>query len=290
MQIKDMVLKLKGADKSGLKSSTNSEGVQYPYMGGLGSGSTPLWDANLAGGRSDQGFIGGTSGNTTPRVQEPVVAVVEEVDGNKEWVAQVEPGVDVTFVSLPDGGNDLRRIRFNRDMFDKWQAQVWWGENFDRLRELYNVQTFNRQALNNITPPPSEDEQRDSAAYWRLHTGGDIPMAGWFNDSAERNQYYNPARFTMGQGSSSQQQIHAAGSSMEASRTSSKDELSFSNASEIESEWLEQVEPGVFVTIRQLPDGSKEIRRIRFSRQRFGDEEARKWWEDNRERVNAEFL
>jgi hypothetical protein len=43
-------------------------------------------------------------------------------------------------------------------MFDKWQAQVWWGENFDRLRELYNVQTFNRQALNNTTPPPSEDE------------------------------------------------------------------------------------------------------------------------------------
>jgi hypothetical protein len=43
-------------------------------------------------------------------------------------------------------------------MFDKWQAQVWWGENFDRLRELYNVQTFNRQALNNTNPPPSEDE------------------------------------------------------------------------------------------------------------------------------------
>jgi hypothetical protein len=126
MQIKDMVLKLKGAEKSGsspfskgLKSSTNSEGVQYPYMGGLSSGSTPPWDlsANFAGGRSDQRFIGGTSGNQTPRVQEPVVAaapkaVVEEVDGNKVWVAQVEPGVDVTFVSLPDGGNDLRRIRF----------------------------------------------------------------------------------------------------------------------------------------------------------------------------------
>ena len=34
-------------------------------------------------------------------------------DDGKEWVAQVEPGVQITFVSLPGGaGNDLKRIRF----------------------------------------------------------------------------------------------------------------------------------------------------------------------------------
>jgi len=37
--------------------------------------------------------------------------VLEEEEG-KEWVAQVEPGVLITFVSLPRGGNDLKRIRF----------------------------------------------------------------------------------------------------------------------------------------------------------------------------------
>lgn len=36
----------------------------------------------------------------------------EEEDEPKEWVAQVEPGVLITFVSLPQGGNDLKRIRF----------------------------------------------------------------------------------------------------------------------------------------------------------------------------------
>lgn len=30
----------------------------------------------------------------------------------KEWVAQVEPGVLIDFISLPNGGNDLKRIRF----------------------------------------------------------------------------------------------------------------------------------------------------------------------------------
>lgn len=36
---------------------------------------------------------------------------------------------------------------WSRDMFDKWQAQRWWAENYDRIMELYNVQRFNRQAL-----------------------------------------------------------------------------------------------------------------------------------------------
>lgn len=40
-------------------------------------------------------------------------------------------------------------------MFDKWQAQRWWGENYDRIMELYNVQRFNCQALD--TPSRSED-------------------------------------------------------------------------------------------------------------------------------------
>lgn len=30
----------------------------------------------------------------------------------KEWVAQVEPGVLITFLSLPRGGNDLKQIKF----------------------------------------------------------------------------------------------------------------------------------------------------------------------------------
>lgn len=40
-------------------------------------------------------------------------------------------------------------------MFNKWQAQRWWGENYDRIMELYNVQRFSRQAL--PTPPRSDD-------------------------------------------------------------------------------------------------------------------------------------
>lgn len=46
-------------------------------------------------------------------------------------------------------------MKNSREMFDKWQAQRWWGENYDRIMELYNVQRFNCQALD--TPSRSED-------------------------------------------------------------------------------------------------------------------------------------
>ncbi|KAK1273455.1 Protein Brevis radix-like 1 [Acorus gramineus] len=148
----------------------------------------------------------------------------------KEWMAQMEPGVHITFVSLPSGGNDLKRIRF-REMFNKWQAQRWWGENYDRIMELYNVQRFNRQGL--TTPPRS-------------------------------------------------------------SQDSSKDDeevASTSNASDLfETEWVEQDEPGVYITIRALTDGTRELRRVRFSRERFGEVNAKMWWEENKERIQAQYL
>lgn len=41
-------------------------------------------------------------------------------------------------------------------------------------------------------------------------------------------------------------------------------ELSASIASDVETEWVEQDEPGVYITIRALPNGSRELRRVRF--------------------------
>ncbi|TKY58480.1 BREVIS RADIX [Spatholobus suberectus] len=133
-QIKDMALKFSGAYKqckpcTGSSSykkghrpypdfDTISEGVPYPYIGGASSSSTPAWDfttSHYPGGRSDPRFAGGFGGDRTPRGRDSSSVcdvVLEDEDEPKEWMAQVEPGVHITFVSLPNGGNDLKRIRF----------------------------------------------------------------------------------------------------------------------------------------------------------------------------------
>ncbi|KAI9177312.1 hypothetical protein LWI28_013582 [Acer negundo] len=292
-QIKDMALKFSGACKgsSNYKKGQRpypdfdvaSEGVPYPYIGGgVSSSSTPAWDftssSHHPNTRSDTRFAAGRDSASVCDV------VLEDEDEPKEWMAQVEPGVHITFVSLPNGGNDLKRIRFSREMFNKWQAQRWWGENYDRIMELYNVQRFNRQALQ--TPPRSEDE-RDSS-YAR-----ESPM---MNKEWTPRNHYKPSGDHNNAGGSSGGGYGGTRveTSFDAARTttSSRDEpsVSVSNASEVETEWVEQDEPGVYITIRQLADGTRELRRVRFSREKFGEVHAKLWWEENRERIQAQYL
>ncbi|KAJ9556273.1 hypothetical protein OSB04_010887 [Centaurea solstitialis] len=115
-QMKDMALKVSGSskgkpptapstfNKKGHKDfDTISKGVYYPtsttYMqsGSSSSNNTP-WDFNDRGGYEP------------PRQSGHLV--LDDDDDPIEWMAQVEPGVQITFVSLPNGGNDLKRIRF----------------------------------------------------------------------------------------------------------------------------------------------------------------------------------
>nr|GEU48418.1 hypothetical protein [Tanacetum cinerariifolium] len=291
-QMKDMAIKdsssSKGKPPTGPSSfkkghrpytdfDTISKGVRHPYMQPGGSSSTPAWDFNSTDG-----------GYEPPRQSGHLV--LDDDDDPIEWMAQVEPGVQITFVSLPNGGNDLKRIRFNREMFDKWQAQRWWGENYDRIMELYNVQRFNCQALD--TPSRSEDG-RDST-YSRLGSVKDSPMTNpsrnyYKPQDQGGNYHYNAGPSVYGVGGHKGEM-----SSMDASRTttSSRDEasVSISNASDIDSEWIEEDEPGVYITIRQLVDGTRELRRVRFSREKFGEVHAKQWWEQNRERIQSQYL
>ncbi|XP_059443045.1 protein BREVIS RADIX-like [Corylus avellana] len=331
-QIKDMALKFSGAYRqckpctgsSSYKKGQRpypdfdaiSEGVPYPYLGGASSSSTPAWDftsgSHHPAGRSDSRFTGVLRGDQTPGgasvSAQSCDVVLEDEEEAKEWMAQVEPGVHITFVSLPNGGNDLKRIRFSREMFNKLQAQRWWGENYDRIMELYNVQRFNRQALH--TPPRSEDEQRDSS-YSRLGSARESPMGSSLNKEWTPRNYYRPSgskgyypsdpvdqggsyHYNAGSSTFGMGGPKGEASSMDASRTttSSRDEasVSISNASDLETEWVEQDEPGVYITIRQLADGSRELRRVRFSREMFGEVRAKLWWEENKERIQAQYL
>ncbi|XP_059287446.1 PH, RCC1 and FYVE domains-containing protein 1 isoform X2 [Lycium ferocissimum] len=52
-----------------------------------------------------------------------------------------------------------------------------------------------------------------------------------------------------------------------------------------ESEWVEQDEPGVYITLTSLPGGVKDLKRVRFSRKRFSEKQAEQWWAENRARV-----
>ncbi|GFY98494.1 BREVIS RADIX-like 4 [Actinidia rufa] len=199
-------------------------------------------------------------------------------------------------------------------MFNKWQAQKWWTENYDKVMELYNVQRLNRQAFPLPTPPRSEDESSkiESAegspvtpalSRERLPRTMYRPMGIGYSSSDSLDHHPMQSRYNYDSGLTSTPKLSSISgaktetSSVDASiRTSSSrdadrsGELSISNASDLESEWVEQDEPGVYITIRALPGGKRELRRVRFSREKFGEVHARLWWEENRTRIHKQYL
>ncbi|KAI3987626.1 hypothetical protein MKX01_007092 [Papaver californicum] len=56
-----------------------------------------------------------------------------------------------------------------------------------------------------------------------------------------------------------------------------------------ETEWVEQDEAGVYITLASLPGGVKDLKRVRFSRRRFSEKQAEQWWAENRARVYEQY-
>ncbi|GJY73687.1 Brevis radix-like protein 2 [Tanacetum coccineum] len=341
-QIKDMAVKASGACKpcTGSSNRGQANGGYADSEGGSGSDrfhigyqrtghSTPrVWGKEM-----EARLKGLSSGSSTPASYSDRIESVKfmEEDEVKEWVAQVEPGVLITFNSLPQGGNDLKRIRFRltyckslsvaimmkeqihmfaaagitcREMFNKRQAQRWWAENCDKVMELYNVQRFNHQGVpqgpqQGPQPAPSRSEDEKSS---KIESFGNSPVTPpLIKEPPPRNFYpKQPPNDSSGLAStpalSSISGAKTETSSMASARSSSSreddhsGELSMSNASDVETEWVEQDEPGVYITIRALPGGNRELRRVRFSREKFGEMNARMWWEQNRARIQEQYL
>ncbi|XP_042412609.1 protein BREVIS RADIX-like isoform X1 [Zingiber officinale] len=317
-QIKDMVLKISGSVRqskgSGSSSSFSSKSFRSKSFRSdpRHRGDPRRWQQQRPGAYTYEDAAhyaaAASSSTATWDLMEEKQQDVHDHDHDepKEWVAQVEPGVHITFVSLPGGaGNDLKRIRFSREMFNKWQAQRWWGENYDRIMELYNVQRYNRQALQ--TPARSDDGGERESSWSRVGSTKESPIT---TEQILIRDTYKPASAAYDKGAQTPSpvlphRLHspscamggagASGVKAEASRTttSSRDEasVSASNASDLETtEWVEQDEPGVYITIRELADGTRELRRVRFSREKFGEVHAKLWWEANRERIHAQYL
>ncbi|MFS7992187.1 putative brevis radix (BRX) domain, transcription factor BREVIS RADIX domain-containing protein [Helianthus anomalus] len=307
-QIKDMAVKASGAYKnckpcSGssnrypingeyVDSETGSVSDRFRYQRGCDS--TPrVWGKEMEARLKGLSSGGSTPASYSGRI-EPVKFVEE--DGVKEWVAQVEPGVLITFLSLPQGGNDLKRIRFSREMFNKKQAQRWWAENCDKVMELYNVQRCNHEGDPPPAPPRSEDESSKVGSF------DNSPMTPPLSKEPPPRNFYPKQTLNESSGPTSTPALSSISgaktetSSLASARSSSsgegddQSEVSMSNASDLETEWVEQDEPGVYITVRALPGGKRELRRVRFSRDKFGEMNARVWWEQNKGRIQEQYL
>ncbi|XP_044358468.1 protein Brevis radix-like 4 isoform X2 [Triticum aestivum] len=171
--LKNMVLKLSGTQRQGVpkrggspppRGRTTSLYRSGYYRSGVVQDDMAVPPATYLGhGAGGGGGTAASSASSTPAWERPPNGGQGEA-AVREWVAQVEPGVQITFVSLAGGaGNDLKRIRFSREMYYKWQAQRWCGDNNERIMELYNVRRFTHQVL---PDPPRDDDAAERESFY----------------------------------------------------------------------------------------------------------------------------
>lgn len=132
-------------------------------------------------------------------------------------------------------------------MFNKKQAQRWWADNFEKVTELYNVKKLNRRAF------PRDDSEY--SAEGTSNVAPPLSQEGPTSAVVESSRQDSLEQSSM--------QSVGANAKTEASTVGAdpSGEGSFASA---ETEWIEEDEPGVHITIRALPNGRREIIRVRF--------------------------
>ncbi|XP_024393729.1 uncharacterized protein [Physcomitrium patens] len=233
-----------------------------------------------------------------------------------EWFSQVELGVFITFVTLPNGCNALKRIRFSRDIFSKKEAESWWAENGNRVREVYNVPAFERTTTNGHQATSSSEEEQVSGV-----SGYATPS---YSPQGSRGASTrdSPAGYSSGisrgaslRDTSSREASMREPSIRESIRQSMRDAVSEHSESATcteretetdtvagsvagsdrtydgeESTWVEEDVPGVYLTLKNLTGGGRELKRVRFSREKFTEKQAKIWWDENRGRIHKQYL
>ncbi|KAE9589092.1 hypothetical protein Lal_00000452 [Lupinus albus] len=157
------------------------------------------------------------------------------------------------------------------------------GYDVEKIRPTYQTKGLEP---NTIHYPDSNGEHHARA---ESINGSSLASMGLLISNWKHN--YPDAKLPYGSG-----MIQARGSSMSDTTVDGMDSMNFeeyessltsrnSDSSQIEAEWIEQYEPGVYITLTALRDGTRDLKGVRFSQRRFGEHQAESWWSKNRDKV-----
>ncbi|KAG8051234.1 hypothetical protein GUJ93_ZPchr0009g1494 [Zizania palustris] len=204
-------------------------------------------------------------GGGTEEAAVAMTNVTEE--SGEEWVAEPEPGVLLTLAPRPDGAtNRLVRIRFREELFDAWAAQSWWADNHDRIVELYSVVQPNSEdddsneeteaAMLPATPCQSEEEEASgSGAVSRLPSTSNFASSRSSDESA--GTLGSPILGVITAPTTSGATAPATGAA-EDEEADIPGQLPTAPC----TEWVEEYESGVFITVRAYPGQRLQLRHV----------------------------
>ncbi|KAI8540958.1 hypothetical protein RHMOL_Rhmol08G0025300 [Rhododendron molle] len=101
----------------------------------------PILFANTLQSISDGDFYRGGPMLAEESIVEKTASVENGLNPLKyEWVEKCEPGVYITFITLPNGQKGVKRVRFSRKKFTAKEAERWWEENELAVYQKYGIE------------------------------------------------------------------------------------------------------------------------------------------------------
>ncbi|XP_013591819.1 PREDICTED: uncharacterized protein LOC106300257 [Brassica oleracea var. oleracea] len=175
----------------------------------------------------------------------------------KDVAEKLPPGESIKLACIQNGFNFPEENGFLHSRSESMTSSV----SSVAPSDFAFANASSRSSLQSPNPTPRAFERNNNNAYPadpRLSSSGSV--------ISERHE---PFQFQNDNGSS---------------RTGAVD-----STNDVEAEWIEQYEPGVYITLVALHDGTRELRRVRFSRRKFGENQAETWWSENRENVYEKY-
>ncbi|KAI3496446.1 hypothetical protein L1887_38810 [Cichorium endivia] len=233
-------------------------------------------------------------------VADTTTATTKQVEG--EFIEQYEPGVYIYLVYLPDGTTDLTKVRFSRRKFSEHQAERWWSENRERVYKRYNVVIIT-SPVSSATAGPSMSGEfvatsemcSDSNSKEHPTRAEDVVDVDSVVTLQEKVNIENSVGVQMEINSHVAEAVESNDSlsPQEEENNNVKLRILVSEVSDtttattnqVVGEWVDQYEPGVYIYLVSLPDGTSDLKKVRFSRRIFSEHQAERWWSENREQV-----
>ncbi|KAL2542157.1 BRX domain-containing protein [Abeliophyllum distichum] len=178
-----------------------------------------------------------------------------------ESIKQYEAGVYVTIVAFRDGSREIKRARYRCIInFCIFPIIAYAARGNSRsTKQRLGGQKIEKKFTKNTTFVEYSGFQPPTRL--QVGTRGVVSQGNNSKDSGPHQHDENGAKSSNSVGSDK------------------------GDVNQAEVEWIEKYEPGVYITLVALQDGSRDIKRARFSRRKFQEHQAETWWSKNREKV-----
>ncbi|XP_076955835.1 protein Brevis radix-like 2 [Bidens hawaiensis] len=172
-----------------------------------------------------------------------------------------------------NGTNGITRIRLRCRRFSEHEDGRLWSKKREKVYKRYNI--YGRLPL---SPPESKEITTisENVSIPVPANVNEVKLQGQDDIQPKSNQVITPYIISLIDMLSSPSTLDHLKEAYDSANNVTVD---------VEAEWVEQYEAGVYINLSALPNGINVLKRVRFRSSIFSEHKAERWWSENFDKV-----